>query len=123
VNAIKQARRAYSAANASTRSARSIEYEVIARITTRIRNAAQKGRRGFPELVEALYDNKRLWTVFMVDIAEPTNPLPADLKARLFGLAEFTLRHSSLVLSREATVDPLLDINSAIMSGLRKGAS
>ncbi len=123
MNATKQARRAYSAVNATARSAKSIEYEVIARITTRIRRAAQEGQKGFPALVEALYDNKRLWTAFMVDIADSANPLPTELKARLFGLAEFTLRHSSQVLSRNATVEPLLDINRAIMSGLRKEVS
>lgn len=122
MNAIHRAQRAYSAANPSTRTSKSIEYEVMARITSRMRAAAERQNDGFGALVEALHENKRLWMAFVVDIAEPSNPLPPDLKARIFYLAEFTHHHSSQVLNRTATVEPLLDINTAVLAGLRNGA-
>jgi flagellar protein FlaF len=73
-------------------------------------------------LAEALYDNRKLWGIFATDVADPGNPLPKDLKARLFYLAEFTNHHTSKVLAREASVEPLIDINTAILRGLRSGA-
>jgi len=123
VNAKTQALRAYSAASSPTRTGKRIEYEVIARITARLRNAANLGPSGFPALAEAVHENRRLWAAFAVDIALPSNPLPKELRARLFYLAEFTQQHSSKVLGREDTIEPLLDINTAIMRGLHNGAN
>lgn len=123
MNAHSQAQRAYSAASAPTRTPRNMEYEAVARITHRIRSADQKGSEGFSALVEALYDNKKLWNIFAVDVADAANQLPEQLKAQVFYLAEFTQLHTSKVLAREATVEPLLEINTAILRGLRSGAA
>jgi flagellar protein FlaF len=123
VNAISQARRAYSASAAPTRSARSIEYETLARITHRLQRAAQQGPMAFADLAAALHDNRRLWGIFAAEVADRDNPLPEDLKARIFYLAEFTLHHTPLVLSGKSGVDPLLDVNTAVMRGLRGEAA
>ena len=122
MNALSQAHRAYSAASAPTRTARGTEYEAVARITMRIRAAYDKGPDGFVALAEALHDNRKLWGIFATDVADAGNPLPNDLKARLFYLAEFTNQHTSKVLAREESVEPLIDINTAILRGLRSGA-
>lgn len=122
MNAITKARRAYSAAATPTRTPKGTEYEVVARITHRIKTAAQQGPRGFPALAEALHDNKRLWTIFATDVADPDNKLPSELRARIFFLAEFTFQHTRKVLARQDGVAPLLDINTAILRGLRTGA-
>ena len=39
---------------------------------------------------------------------------------RIFYLAEFTEQHSSQVLGDNATVEPLLEINMAVLRGLRQ---
>lgn len=119
MNAISQAQRAYSAAAAPTRTPRGIEYEAVARITKNLRTAAEKERDGFPDLARALHENRQLWDIFAIDVADPANPLPRELKARLFYLAEFTRHHTSKVLARADDVSPLLDINASIMAGLR----
>ncbi|MFD3191735.1 flagellar biosynthesis regulator FlaF [Sedimentitalea sp. HM32M-2] len=121
MNALSQAHRAYSAVSAPTRTARGTEYEAVARITTRIRSAYEKGPAGFPALAAALHDNRKLWNIFATDVADAGNPLPKDLKARLFYLAEFTNQHTSKVLARQASIQPLLEINTAILRGLRSG--
>ncbi|KAE9622788.1 flagellar biosynthesis regulator FlaF, partial [Parasedimentitalea maritima] len=77
---------------------------------------------GFNTLAAALTDNRRLWTIFMADIASPSNKLPQELKEHLVYLTEFTRQHTSKVLARQADVKPLVDINTAIMRGLRSGA-
>jgi len=123
VNALLKAKSAYSAAKAPTRTAKNLEYEVIARITRRMVTAAQKGRPGFKELVEALKDNRKLWSIFADEVANPENPLPEDLKSQLLYLREFTNQHTSKVMARKADVRMLVEINTAIMRGLRSGAS
>ncbi len=119
MNAHAQAQRAYSSASIPTRTPRSIEYEVIARVTRRLRKAVEQGRTGFSELAQALHDNGRMWNIFAADVASQANKLPAELKARVIYLAEFTQIHTRKVLAGEATVDALLDINTAVMRGLR----
>lgn len=123
MNAHSQAQRAYSAASAPTRTPRNMEYEAIARITHRIRSADQQGNEEYSALVEALYDNNKLWNIFAIDVADAANQLPKELKAQVFYLAEFTQQHTSKVLARQASVAPLLEINTAILRGLRSGAA
>lgn len=119
MNALSQAQRAYSAASAPTRTARGTEYEAVARITTRIQSAYDKGPSGFAALAQALHDNRKLWGIFAVDVADAGNPLPSELKAQVLYLAEFTHNHTSKVLARQASIDPLLEVNTAILRGLR----
>ncbi len=118
MNAHSLAQRAYSATAGATRSERSTEYELIAQVTHRLKSAAQKGKLGFPELVAALHDNRKLWTALAVDVSSSGNDLPSDLRARIFYLAEYIQDHSRRVLKGEAKVGPILEINVAIMRGL-----
>lgn len=117
------ARHGYASASASTRSDKSIEYEILAGITRRVKQAADKGPAGFPDLADALHDNRRLWNAFAVDVADPDNGLPDDLRARLFYLAEFTHSHTRSVLARRADAGPLIDVNMAVLRGLRGGVT
>jgi flagellar protein FlaF len=71
-----------------------------------------------PALAAAVHDNRRLWTILAADVADPANPLPAALRARLVYLAEFTRVHSGKVLREGASPDPLIEINIAVMRGL-----
>ena len=87
-----------------------------------MRAAHDNGSAGFAALTEALHANRKLWKIFAIDVADPGNKLPKDLKARLFYLAEFTSHHTSKVLARQATAEPLLEINTAILRGLRSEA-
>lgn len=121
LDASQQAQRAYSTARGSTKTPRRIEYEALASITARMRAAAQDGAAGFPALARALYDNRRLWTIFGVHAASGSNPLPEELRAGLVSLSEFVHQHSSKVLQRSASVEALLDINATVMRGLRDG--
>lgn len=118
MNAHSMALRAYSQTATSTRTERRIEYELIARVTHRIRAAAQKGKKGYPELVEALSDNRKLWTAFAVDVSDCDNSLTPSLRAQIFYLAEFTQAHTSRILAGKAKVTPILEINTAVLKGL-----
>ncbi|MFZ5963525.1 flagellar biosynthesis regulator FlaF [Thalassococcus sp. BH17M4-6] len=118
MNAQSLAQRAYSQSATTTRTDRRIEYELIAQITHRIRAAALKGKRGFPQLVEALSDNRKLWTAFAVDVSDDGNALAPELRAQIFYLAEFVQVHTGKVLTGKARVAPILEVNAAILKGL-----
>ncbi|MFN7002137.1 MAG: flagellar biosynthesis regulator FlaF [Roseinatronobacter sp.] len=97
---------------------RTAEYQVIARITSRLQKALAKGPDAFPLLADALTENCRLWTEFAIDLAADENRLPRALKGQLLSLADFTLRHTEAVLTGAAQADILIEINVAIMRGL-----
>ncbi|MEP4035062.1 MULTISPECIES: flagellar biosynthesis regulator FlaF [unclassified Pseudophaeobacter] len=123
MNALSKARSAYSAVKSPIRTTKDMEYETIAHVTRKMIVAARRGKGGFSELAQALNDNNKLWRIFATDLASVDNPLPQDLKTDLSDLATFTRQHTSKVLQRKAHVGPLVEINTAIMRGLRSGAT
>ena len=110
---------AYARRETPTRSLRSVEYDMIAQVTQRLRAAWMNRTSDFPGLVRALADNQQLWSTLAADVASPGNALPAALRARLFYLYEFTNQHTRAVMDDRASVDVLTDINTAVMRGLR----
>ncbi len=119
MNAIRQAQDAYSSNARTIKTPRSTEYDAFARITNRLKSSTEKGAGAFAQLAEAVHENRKLWTILATDVADKNNMLPRDLRARIVYLAEFTHLHSSKVLSEGASTAPLIEINTAIMGGLR----
>jgi flagellar biosynthesis activator protein FlaF len=113
------AQRSYARADAPMRSTRSIEYDILARTTKALTSAARRKTEDYAGLVAALHDNQRLWSTFAADVADDDNGLPQALRARLFYLFEFTVTHSRHILDGHGSVDVLVDINTAVMRGLR----
>nr|WP_256365696.1 flagellar biosynthesis regulator FlaF [Thioclava sp. JE_KL1] len=113
------AKTAYSNPSQPMRTPRGLEFELFARITRRLKQVSSQGAP-FAALAEAIFENRRLWTALAADVADPENGLPQDLRARIFFLHEFTQAHSRLVLSQDRSVDALIDVNTAIMRGLRQ---
>ncbi len=120
MNALNMAKTAYANTAAPVRTARGVEYDVFSRITRQLKTAIAGGN--FNNLVNALHENSKLWTILAVDIVDESNLLPEELRARIFYLSEFTKHHTRLVMRREANAEPLVDINTAIMRGLRSKA-
>lgn len=109
----------YARPEAPTRSLRSVEYDLLAQVTQRLRSAWTQRATDFPALARAVTENVQLWSTLASDVALPGNGLPAALRARLFYLYEFTAQHSRSVLENKASVEVLADINMAVMRGLR----
>ena len=114
-----QARNAYASASGSIRTERDSEYAVFAQVTHALRAVDETDRGVFPQLARAVTDNQRLWGVLAEDLLNDNNLLPVPLRATLVSLAEFVRKHSLAVLGGRASVAPLIDINTAIMKGLR----
>lgn len=100
------------------RTSRDAEYEAFSRVTRMLRQAAQDEHG--PDLIAAAHKNNQLWTILAADLAGSDNGLPDALRAQLLSLASFSLRHGHLAMAGKAKVDPLIDINMAMMRGLRQ---
>ncbi len=110
---------AYAQTSAPARTPRATEYEVIARITQRLVAAEQQRAQNRPAFLEALHVNERLWSTLAADVAGPGNGLPQALRARLVYLYRFTVEHSRKVREGIASAGVLIDINTAVLRGLR----
>ncbi len=113
------AQRAYARPDVSARNPRAVEYDLLARSTADLSAAWLRRDTEFGALARALDANLRLWTVLGADVADPGNALPQSLRARLFYLYQFTAGHSRAILDGRATPGALIDINTAVMRGLR----
>jgi flagellar protein FlaF len=114
----KLAHNAYGKQGVPMRTPRGTEYAAFAQVTRKMQAADRLGPTGFPDLVVALNENRRLWTILAAGVADEDNELPRDLRARLFYLAEFTFHHTRKILAGEAKARPLVEINAAVMRGL-----
>ena len=110
---------AYARPDAATHTPRSAEYDLLARTTARLQAAWNTRKAGHPALVRALADNQAVWSTIAIDVAGDGNGLPQALRAKLFYLYEFTAHHTRGVLENRGSVDVLVDINTAVMRGLR----
>ncbi|MCC6002408.1 MAG: flagellar biosynthesis regulator FlaF [Pararhodobacter sp.] len=112
---------AYGAQARAITTPRDLEHQAIARVTGRISRAlAATGPAAYPDLVAALDDNARLWTSFAIDLAHPDNGLPDALRAQLLSLAGFTIEHTGKILAGDGNAALLVEINTAVMRGLRQ---
>jgi flagellar protein FlaF len=110
---------AYGSVRAPVRTDRGTEYEVVSRVTRRLAAASETRANSFAAFAAALHDNLRLWTAFAADVSDDGNALPAPLRGRIFYLAEFTRNHTQRALRQGADAQVLIDINTAILRGLR----
>lgn len=119
MNSAAHARTAYVGSGVIAETARGTEYRAFAQVTSRLSKVAENADTQFPQLAEAIYRNGQLWRILATDVAADGNRLPDSLRARIISLAAFSLDHGKKVLRGQATVGPLIDINMAIMRGLR----
>ncbi|WP_333867839.1 flagellar biosynthesis regulator FlaF [Cypionkella sp.] len=113
------ARSVYARPEAPQKTPRSIEYDLLARVTQRLAAAWATRTERFHLLAAALDENQRIWSTLASDVASSENGLPAKLRAQLFYLYEFTALHSRAVRDNKASVEVLIEINTAVMRGLR----
>ena len=111
----------YAAATRTTGVPRDIEYHAFSRVTGKLTRAVEDDLP-FADLAAALHENMTLWRAIALDIADKSNGLTDQLRAQIFYLFEFTLAHTPKVLKGTADAKALIEINTAIMNGLRPTA-
>ncbi len=121
------ARRGYGQVKRQMSSDKHIEIELFSKITARLNThiepADENAPRLSPELARDLLENAKLWQILMLDVLSDANQLENTLKRSLVSLAEFTQAHTQKVFRGEGTLDVLIDINTAILKGLKTALS
>ena len=109
---------AYKAASTRAESPREAEYRLFGQVTRALMHAATLDKTQFAERMDALDWNRRLWSTLGTACSEPSNGLPAPLRAQIISISMFVGRHTSVVARGEDDFSTLIDINRMIMQGL-----
>jgi flagellar protein FlaF len=81
--------------------------------------AASKTGRGSREVVAALFQLRRLWSVFLEDLSSPENGLPEALRAGIISIGIWVNKEIDRIRSGAThDLNPLIEINQIIRDGL-----
>ncbi len=123
----RSARMAYESGSKTSDSSRELEANALFRAARRLEACQQDWNS--PEraalLGEALRNNQKLWTLFQSALAEPGNPLPAELKVNLLRLSAFIDRRTLEILAAPTPekLQALIDIDRNVAAGLAQRPS
>jgi len=103
----------------SHQAVRAREREAMDRVIAMLRAAQAKGPDS-RERVEALFYLRRLWTIFIDDLNDPGNELPAQLRAAIVSIGIWMNREIDRVRTGQtADLTPMIEINEIIRDGLK----
>jgi flagellar protein FlaF len=111
--------KAYGEVRNRTADNKSLEHALFDQITDALRDVAGQERTDAAKWADAVNRNLELWTILTTDLLHPDNQLPEPIRKSLLELSVFVRRHSMQVLSGDAQVADLIEINESIMQGLK----
>jgi flagellar protein FlaF len=103
----------------SHRTMRARERAAMDRLIGMLRMAQEKGPQS-RELVDALFYVRRLWTIFIDDLNDPNNELPAQLRAGIVSIGIWMMKEIDRVRAGVTNdLTPMIEINELIRDGLK----
>jgi flagellar protein FlaF len=114
---------AYQSVEKETLSGRDLEASVLNKAAIRLR--AVQAQWDAPDrsvlLEEALRYNQRIWTILQVELTNPENPLPKEIKENLLTLSVFIDKRTFETMAYPSSdkLDVLININHNIAAGLQ----
>ena len=97
---------------------RATEYQLFDQVTGALINAQRVGTEAEP-FAEAVDWNHTLWRTLAADCMDDRNSLTQDVRANIVSLSMWVTKYSKQIAREDASLDPLIAINRAIMQGLR----
>lgn len=103
----------------SPQAMRAQEQRAMNHVIDLLREGVAAGR-GSRQMVNALYQLRRLWLVFLEDLNNPDNALPNQLRAGLISIGIWVHKEIDRINSGATTdLTPLIEINEIIRDGLK----
>ena len=94
--------------------ARGTEIAAFSRVNRELATATDAAQR-----IRAIGRNHELWSLLIKDLAQSGNRLPDDLRNSLIQLAAWSMRYSIQANLMGLSVQPLIDVNTNILEGLK----
>jgi flagellar protein FlaF len=98
---------------------RAREQAAMDRVIEMLRAAQEKGPQS-RELIDALFYLRRLWMIFIDDLNDPSNELPAQLRAGIISIGVWMMKEIDRVRGGVTNdLTPMIEINVLIRNGLK----
>ena len=110
--------RAYQKVQQRVETPRETEYRLFTEVTRALNEVKALPSTELGAKMKALDWNRRVWNFLAMDCSNEQNGLPAQLRASIISLSMFVSKYTSQVIRENEDIEPLIDINIAIMQGL-----
>jgi flagellar protein FlaF len=103
-----------------TASPRDLEANLLLQAAARLQSVHDAWDKNRSQLDDALLFNRKLWSVFLSDATDDSNPLPREVRQNVANLGLFVMNHTVAVMSdpRPEQLDSLISINREVAAGL-----
>jgi flagellar biosynthesis activator protein FlaF len=120
---MQSAAQAYKSVSRQTSSPRELEASLLLQAAARLQAVQENwnsdgGVRA--KLDDALLYNRKLWSVFVGDMADAHHPMPRELRQNFLNIGLFVMNHTVAVMSnpQPERLGSLININREIAAGL-----
>jgi flagellar protein FlaF len=120
---MQSAAQAYRNVSRQTSSPRELEASLLLHAAARLQAVQENwnsdgGVRA--KLDDALLYNRKLWSVFVGDMADASHPMPRELRQNFLNIGLFVMNHTVTVMSnpQPERLGSLININREIAAGL-----
>jgi flagellar protein FlaF len=120
---MQSAAQAYKSVSRQTSSPRELEASLLLQAAARLQAVQETwtsdgGVRA--KLDAALLYNRKLWSVFVGDMADASHPMPREIRQNFLNIGLFVMNHTVAVMSNPAPerLGSLININREIAAGL-----
>ena len=122
---MRSAAQTYKSVARQTSSPRELEASLLLQAAARLQSVhdtwdIDSSRAGKARLDEALLYNRKLWSVFMTDMADANHPMPRELRQNVANIGLFVMNRTVSMMSdpRPEQLGSLININREIAAGL-----
>jgi flagellar protein FlaF len=121
---MQHATKAYGQVAHQTASPRELEVQLLLRAASRLQAVHDDWENGRVSLDQALYFNRKLWTIFLTSVTSGDNPLPAEIRQNVANLGIFVINQTLNVISnpQRERLPSLININRELAAGLSSSA-
>ena len=122
---MRSAAQTYKNVSRQTSSPRELEASLLLQAAARLQSVhdswsddVASGARA--KLDDALLYNRKLWSVFLTDMADANHPMPRELRQNVANIGIFVMNHTVSMMSnpRPERLGSLININREIAAGL-----
>jgi flagellar protein FlaF len=122
---MQSAAQAYKTVARQTSSPRELEASLLLQAASRLQAVQEGWDSEVPggvkaKLDDALLYNRKLWSVFVSDMADVNHPMPRELRQNFVNIGLFVMNHTVVVMSnpQPERLGSLININREIAAGL-----
>ncbi len=122
---MRSAAQTYKNVSRQTSSPRELEASLLLQAAARLQSVHDSWSDDIASGVKAKLDdaltyNRKLWSVFLTDMADANHPMPRELRQNVANIGIFVMNHTVSVMSdpRPEQLGSLININREIAAGL-----